>query len=288
MRIDHRHGGTMAHVIAPPHIRLGAHRDGIKAFNALPRLHERYLIYLVPFFLVALFVALGLRRARLPRSRLLVGFAAASALLPALIPFGTVINGTTNIDSFALHVFSTTRSGGTVPIAHATTLAVALSALLALVYLLAASRRLPPPAAVLVTALAFLGMSTLELGSQLTPIARSELGLPAHADWVDRVVGDRANVSLVGGGAVRTVALRETAFWNASIARIYYTCNAAFGGDFGELPLVAGSAVRTRYAVVPASSGVSGRVLARDPEGKLALVAPADGTLKPSTLRCRS
>src|SRR5205085_12578028 len=100
-----------------------------------------------------------------------------------------------------------------------TTLAVVLSALLALDYLLAASRRLPPPAAVLITALAFLGMSTLELGSQVTPIARTELGLPAHAYWVDRVVGDRANVSVVGGGAVRTVALGGTGVWNESIGR---------------------------------------------------------------------
>jgi len=44
-------------------------------------------------------------------------------------------------------------------------LIVALSALLAVVYLLAASRRLPPMAAVLITAVAFLGLSTDVLGS---------------------------------------------------------------------------------------------------------------------------
>jgi len=55
-------------------------------------------------------------------------------------------------------------------------LIVALSALLAVVYLLAASRRLPPMAAVLITAVAFLGLSTLEIGKQVTPVARTELG----------------------------------------------------------------------------------------------------------------
>ncbi len=256
------------------------------AFNVLPRIHERYLIYLVPLFLVALFVALGLRRPRFPAPQHLVGVAAAAALLPAVIPFGTVINGTSAIDSFALLMFGTTRSGRTVPIAHATTLVVALSALLAFVYFLAASRRLPPQAAVLITAVALLGLSTLEFGDQLTPIARTELGLPAHAEWVDRIVGSHADVSLVGGAGARTAALRETAFWNASISRVYYTCDRAFGADFGERQLVAGSALRARYAVVPVSWRVSGRVLARDPEGKLALVAPTDGTLRPSTPLC--
>ena len=259
------------------------------AFVDLPRIHERYLIYLVPFFLVALFVALDLRRPRLPAPRHLVAAAVAAALLPALIPFGTVINGTSAIDSFALQLFGTTRAGQAVPVTHATTLIVALSALLAVVYLLAASRRLPPMAAVLITAVAFLGLSTLEIGKQVTPVARTELALPAHADWVDRIVGSHGTVSLLGGAGTRTAAVRETAFWNASIARVYYTCRASFGADFGEQPLVAGSAIRTRYAVVPASLADSGRVVARDPEGKLTLVAPTNGTLRiPSTLRCGS
>jgi hypothetical protein len=142
-------------------------------------------------------------------------------------------------------------------------------------------------AAVMITALVFLGLSTLEVGRQLTPIPRKELGLPAHANWVDRVVGNRANVSLVGGAGVPMGALRETAFWNSSIARVYYTCLMNFGGDFGEEQLLANGAISARYAVVPASMRVSGRVLARDPEGRLVLEAPTDGTLRiPSNLRC--
>ena len=43
-----------------------AHPRTASAFTDLPRIHERYLIYLVPLFLVALFAALRLRR---PRSR---------------------------------------------------------------------------------------------------------------------------------------------------------------------------------------------------------------------------
>ena len=65
-----------------PHVRPG--------FVDLPTFHERYLIYVVPFFLVALFAAFDLRRVGVPA---LVGSAAVAALLPALVPFGTVVNG---------------------------------------------------------------------------------------------------------------------------------------------------------------------------------------------------
>ena len=105
---------------------------------------------------------------------------AAVAALPALIPFGTVINGTNAAESFSLLVFGRGESGTTVAVAHATTLAVALSALLAVVYVLAASRRLPPATTLVVTAFVFLGLSTLELGRQVTPLSRTTTGLPAQ------------------------------------------------------------------------------------------------------------
>jgi hypothetical protein len=96
-------------------------------------------------------------------------------------------------------------------------------------------------------------------------------------------VGSDAEVSLVGGAGVRTVALRETAFWNASIIRLYYTCDLAFGPDFGEQPLTTG--IATRYAVVPAALKVSGRTLARNQAGKLVLL---DRPELPSSFACGS
>ena len=252
-------------------------------FYDVPRIHERYLIYLVPLFLVALFAALSTRRVQ---SRQIVGAAVVAALVPALIPFGTVINGTNFFESITLLLFGTTKAGVTVPAQHATTLIVVLSTLLAGAFFLAASRRLHPPAAVLATALVFLAFSALELGNQVTGVSAKVFGLPAHADWVDRVVGSDANVSLVSGRGHRTLPLRETAFWNASIRRVYYACNPAFGFGFGDQPVSA--TVRTHYAVVPLSLRVAGRVLARDPAGKLELVAPAAETLTISAPRCSS
>ena len=111
---------------------------------------------------------------------------------------------------------------------------------------------------------------------------------PSQADWVDRVVGSGANVSLVGGprspdGRVERDRVLELLDRPASTTRACRTSVA----DYGEQQLAAGSAARARYAVVPASLRISGRVLARDPLGHLVLVAPTGGTVRvPSALRC--
>lgn len=241
----------------------------------LPRIHERYLIYLIPFFLVALFAAISPRR-KLPTKRY-VAIAATAALLPALIPFSNVINGTVPMESFALQIFSGSKAGVTVPGPHATSLILVLSAILAFVFVLACSGQ-RPSLAVFITTVVLLGLSAPELGSLLTPIARRDTGLPAHSDWVDRVVGSRGNVSVIGGAGVHRAALRETAYWNESIARVYYTCSPGFGPDFGEAQLTGG--IHTHYAVVPAKFDVPGRVLAQDRIGKLVLVAPKGGVLR--------
>lgn len=253
----------------------------------LPRIHERYLIYLVPLFLVALVVALPLLDGKFPRRRH-VAIAALAAALPATIPFGTVINVTNGLETFALQPFGRAVSGEVVPIPHVTLVVLALSALMALGYLRAAAQPIPS-LAVAVTALVLLVVSGLELGQQTSRLSRTVLGVPSHPNWVDRVVGSHSRVTLVGGDGVHRQALGQTAFSNASITRLYYVCWAAFGSDFGEQRLTLDGAsgtltgpsgvIHTRYAVVPAALGVRGRVLARDPEGKLVLIAPTRRTL---------
>jgi hypothetical protein len=209
-----------------------------------------------------------------------------AALFPAVIPFGTIINATTGVDSFALQMFGTTRHGHPASITNATTLILALSILLAVVYLIAATQPFPSMA-IVATCVALLWMSNLELRGQATEISWRSLGLPAQPTWVDRVVGSHSDVSLVGGGETDPGPLRQTAFWNRSIAHVYGTCHSAFGADFGEQRVAAGR-IATRYAVVPASWDAPGQVLARDPAGKLVLVAPSGGTLSVPAEDCRS
>jgi hypothetical protein len=100
------------------------------------------------------------------------------------------------------------------------------------------------------------------------------------------VVGSSADVTLVGGSPGQTAAVRETAFWNASVTRLYYTCERSFGPDFGEQKLA--GTIHARYAVAPAKLDVPGRILARDKAGKLVLIAPAGGALRSRAETCSS
>ena len=252
----------------------------------LPRIHERYLIYLIPLFVVALFATLPLLRARV-RMRYHLAITVAVAALPAAIPFGTVINNTNGVDSFALEIFARQLPEKVVPASHATLLILLLSSFAAFIYLCAAAQPFPQ-LAVAMTAVAFLGVSAVVLGRQTQRISAAALGLPAHANWVDRAVGNRSDVALVAGAGVRPLALKETAFANRSIARVYRTCEPVLGADFGERQLtldpsgvlrLPSGPIRTRYAVVPAAFHAPGRVLGRDPAGNLVLLAVMGETL---------
>ncbi len=219
-----------------------------------PRIHERYLIYLMPLFLVALVGALPLFRSGKVATRRHLVIAAVVTLLPALIPFGTVMNNTTASDSFSLQPFGTTAHGFIVAAPHATTAALGLSAILAFCYFRAAVRPLPS-LVITVTVLVFLGLSFLELSRQTTPLARAAVGLPSHNDWVDRATAGRGEVAFVSGDRPSQITILDTAFWNTSIARVYYTCSRSLGASFGEEQLSRRDpdAVRSRARRLPHS-----------------------------------
>jgi hypothetical protein len=251
---------------------------------SLPRIHERYLIYVVPLFLVALVAALRAVRPRVPVSAIL-GAALVAALLPAAIPFHEVVNTSVVADTFGLDAFATVVHGALTAVSHAMLVAVISASVLALASLYAFLRPRPSFAIVL-TLFAFFVLSSFVRIRLIGTANGFTTPQPVQRDWVDGVVGNRP-VALIGAPGASRLALLDTAAGNESIARVYYTCRVAFGADFGEQQLAAGTSIGTRYAVVPASMKVSGRVLARDPEGKLVLIAPPDSTLKvPSALRC--
>jgi hypothetical protein len=249
-----------------------------------PRIYERYLFYVLPFFVVALIAA-----ARLPQSktsfRACVAAASVAALLPAVIPFREVINNTIVADSFALQMFGDKVGATIVPIAHTKLSAISWAALLALIYVLVRHRMRTVSVFLVVV---FVLLSSLVRARMIGAAAGStEAGLPAHRDWVDRTK-PQGVVILIGGAGARRIALLETAFNNLSIARVYYACATVFGDDFGERRITidragrlrdASGYVTARYAVVPARFGLRGRVLARDLPGGLVLVAAPNGAL---------
>lgn len=257
----------------------GHRLPGGRVSGDLPRIHERYLIYLVPFFLVAVVALVTRAHTSLSRRAHFV-VAAIAAALPAVIPFARDINYTSIPDSPSLQLLGTVKHGVVVPGAHPTATALAVSVLLAGVYLLAFLDR-RPPLAVAVTALAFVSLSVVAM-ARITSAASGSTAanLPAQRNWVD--VAGKHDVALVSGGTHR-VAVLETAYNNVSISRLYYVCQPAFEPDFGETPLSIGTAgrlsLRARYVVAPISFAVRGRVLARDRRGGLELVAPPRGVV---------
>ena len=246
------------------------------------RMHERYLFYLVPLFVIALLAAVRLPAAKAPFGVYEVAVA-VTALLPALIPFRRVINNTIVADSFALQPYGKAIGDTIVPIAHAAVGAVCIAGLLALIYLLIRNRTVGVSVLVL---LAFVFMSAL-VRSRVVGAARGATAavLPAQRDWVDRTQ-PRAGVVLVAGPGASDLAAFETAFNNLSISRIYYACTPVFGAVFGEQRIWADPAGRLRdaagyvnaaYIVMPAAWAVRGRVVGRDQKGHLALIAPPNG-----------
>ena len=256
----------------------------------LPRIHERYFFYLVPLFVIAMVAALGI-----PRStsllRLGLAVAALGALLPAAIPFRTVINHTVGIDSFGLVMFAKDAGKrGVVALPHATILAVGLALCFGFFYALAR------PKLVLVVALVaviFAWMSLLARNTQVSAArTMARASFAGRWDWVDAAVrGHRVviveNPRLPHG--VHGLGVAETVFFNLSVARLYYPCRPVLSAEFGEDQVELdfrgrlrdrGALVRAKYAIVPADHGIVGRVIAADVRARLVLVEPANGILR--------
>jgi hypothetical protein len=249
------------------------------------RIHERYLIYLVPLFLIAMVA--GLRAVR-PRVswHVHLAVAAVAALLPLAIPFRTGINDTSVAESFGLQTLAKNVQGTILPWGHAVEIALYVGAVLALGFFYAVARPRPTFAVVL-TVFAFLIFSSVAR-VRIIGAAQTIADTSAHARWVDQAVGD-GQVTLVGGTGAQQGALLETAFNNLSVRHLYYICSPAFEADFGEQQATLDPAgrlrgpdglIHARYAVVPADFGVPGRVLGAWNRGGLLLVAPAAGVIR--------
>jgi hypothetical protein len=245
----------------------------------VPRIHERFLIYVVPFFLVALLATV--RVAASVTRRAYLGAAAAATVLPVVIPFHTVINSTISADSFGLELYARVVNGEVVPARHATLLAIWIPLTFALLFVFVRERIRAVVALVLLAFLLIGGVTAtrIEDGALF-----GRATLPAHVDWVDRSVRT-GDVALITGRGEAVSAL-ETAYFNQSIERVYSICRNAFGPDFGEQPITIDHAYRLRdpsgfitapYAVVPGSLVVRGRIVASS--AAEVLVAPPDGPL---------
>jgi hypothetical protein len=258
--------------------------DSFERQGDAPRIHERYVFYLVPLFLTV-FVG-ALRDDRVRRTRVGAALAIVVAALAALaIPYQTVINGTVVADTFSLQFVA--RKGSLQAIDHASLVALAVAVGLAAAFALLRSR---PIVAIGVLVVAF-SYDSAVLGSRIESASRGEKTFftSSHYDWVDRT-HPTSGVSLITGpGVTDPVAEWHTAYYNLRIDRLYYTCRRTLSVDFGErrvsltpsgLLLVGGAPLHAQSVVVQNGLGVVGTVIARDRVAGEELVTLPRGILR--------
>jgi hypothetical protein len=248
----------------------------------VPRIHERFLIYVVPLFLTALFATIHLDVS----ARLCLGAVAFAALLPVVIPFHTVVNQTIGADTFGLHPFARPDGGRLVAISHVTLAAILAAAVLGLVYV---RLRSWTQGLVLLVLIPFALTSYLTRDRIESASAFTRSLLPRdHRDWVD-AVSPRGDVILISGLTLEDRPALETAYNNNSITRLYYVCVYTAGSEFGERQVtidrsgrLRGPAgyLKARYVVAPASLHIRGTVLTRNRSGREVLVAPEGSRVK--------
>jgi hypothetical protein len=248
-----------------------------------PRIHERYLFYLVPFFLTGLLAALRDERVRASRGSYVVA-TAVSALAVLAIPFRTIINGTIVADSFSFELFA--RNVSLQAVSHAAALAAGIVFGAGLLLLVARRQPLLVLGAV---AAAFVFLSYREaVRVEAAANGHRSFTVATSRDWVDQADPTSSVAMVVGPAVTDPVAEWQTDYDNLTIHRLYYVCHATLSADFGEQQVsvgddgvvrAGGAPLATRYAVVPANLGVQGVLLGRDPVARLELVR-TDGTLR--------
>jgi hypothetical protein len=256
----------------------------------LKRIHERYFMYVLPLFVIAMVATTALPRSDRLRRVALVA-AGGAALLVLVIPFGTIINNGVATDTFGLAPLAhSALRGGVDAWPHATVIAIVYVLVLATLYALARPNLVLLTA---VTAAIFVIVTLFEIrlldAGATSATART---MPPKRDWVDAAVrgGPVIALQIPHRSLGRDLATAETAFFNLSISRVYYVCAPLFSSDFGEIPVTvdargrvrtaAGARLRARYLVAPAGHGVAGRVVAVDRPGQLVLLRPPGGLVR--------
>ena len=246
------------------------------------RIEERNLFYLAPLFVIALLAWIERGQPKPPSATVVaVLFAAA---LPGAIPFLSLLNINSQSDTIGLQPWwflGDAWAGRTSVAMVAVLLSVALGA--AFLWL---PRRYAPVLPVLV-ALGFLAtwLPVEQWQHSFPRLSKSAYaqGIAARKSWIDRAVGQNADVAVLWSGGNR-YGVWQNEFWNRSIRRVY-SLGSTMSGGLPATVVSIGAADRATGILrdrkghelldpyVLTSSGVTlvGRRVAADPAKKLVL-----------------
>lgn len=235
------------------------------------RVEERNMFYVAPLLLIALLVWID---RGLPRPRAVAGAAAAlAALLPALLPFPSLIATAAVSDTFALLPWWTVHLWG-VDLERIDLVAL-LAAVAVAALLLVVPRRfaLVLPAVVL----AYFAVSIQPVESRIREASIGALfqatTMPKR-DWVDVYAGRGARVAVIWSGRVDRLFVNVNEFFSRSVGPVYHLGSPTPGSlpearltldrETGRLVDDSGRLVLADFALTDDSVPVAGRVSARD------------------------
>jgi hypothetical protein len=240
------------------------------------RLHDRYVFYVAPLWLIALFASLQRDTPR-PRWAVRLGIALA-VVLAALLPLDDI-----DVNDGA-KLFSAVGTGlpgivsKVVDPAFAVGRLLLAAAALALVWLVFRSGR-PLRVALFALAFVFVVDASLAWGHAFAPPERKVFAGGADERlWVDENVPAGADVQIVSVDCPHSTLVRdsffETEFFNSAVGRV-----AQVGGAFPDARVTAdgsvvrdsGGRMRTTYVVAPPGVRVEGRQIARGTAAGLTL-----------------
>lgn len=240
-----------------------------------PPIYERYDFYLTSLLLLALFVWINERQPWSRAGRLCVLLTAA---LPLAVPYGDLLVSRgwgVNTSTVGLVPAALLRLGfhSLVPVYGVTAAtAIGFSALLA-------TRRSRTGYGIVAPAVAYLLAVGLVVHAANVAVAlrAHRLGVGgADRSWVDRVVGEAAQVPVIWSGTTTSgwrsgYAIWESEFYNRSVTTVY-TIRGGFQGQQGGgrltlrngLATFGGKPIAPKYVLADPKTVVAGAVLARD------------------------
>jgi hypothetical protein len=239
------------------------------------RLHERYLIYLVPLVLILAFATLRSRAS--PTRRELAPWLGLAALLPLTIPFEHIASQSW-IDALGVQPWL----NNLLPAAHLYG-AMVLAAMVLAGVGLALSRRIRAYALAALVAASFFAFTSARAHAKTN--GRFAV---TRADWIDRVVGGRDVAAIfvpalclkANAQELRWIAMWRAEFFNRRVNVNYHVGRALPGGRGSRLLHVGpsgilssrGRPIRVAYALVERGVPLAGTAVAQEVRQGLTLV----------------
>jgi hypothetical protein len=236
-------------------------------------IEERNMFVVAPLLLIGLLVWID-RGARRPRLLATVA-AAVGAVLPALIPYERFLQLKVRSDTLMLVPLWNVQDSVTLPRLDDVVLVAGLAAGAAF---LLVPRRFALVLPVAVLAYFLLAMQPIHAGPHGMEAAAADarfegISVPQR-DWIDRAVGQDAEVAAVWTGLAHRFTIHQNEFFSRSVGPVY-TLGGAMPGGFpetqvtvdkrtGELRRPDRSVVRSDYALADSSLEFAGMPVARD------------------------